>query len=57
MIKEGTVVEGHVPVENNATASRQRSLRDLAAYGMWKDREDMADSVDYVNSLRRNLRA
>jgi predicted DNA-binding antitoxin AbrB/MazE fold protein len=56
-IKEGTVVEVHVPVEKNAAPRGKRSLKDLAAYGMWKDREDMADSVDYVSSLRRNLRA
>ena len=25
------------------------------AFGMWKDREDMADSVEYIDRLRREL--
>ena len=52
-IKEGTVVEVHVPVE--APAKRPRSIGDSAFAGMWKDREDMADSVEYINRLRAEL--
>jgi predicted DNA-binding antitoxin AbrB/MazE fold protein len=52
-IKEGTVVEVHVPVE--APAKRPRSIGDSPFAGMWKDREDMADSVEYINRLRREL--
>jgi predicted DNA-binding antitoxin AbrB/MazE fold protein len=50
-IKEGTTVEVHVPAE--APTQRPRSVGDSAFAGMWKDREDMADSVEYVNVLRR----
>jgi predicted DNA-binding antitoxin AbrB/MazE fold protein len=52
-IKEGTVVEVHVPAE--APANRPRSIGDSPFAGMWKDREDMADSVEYIDHLRREL--
>jgi predicted DNA-binding antitoxin AbrB/MazE fold protein len=50
-IKEGTVVEVHVPAEQNP-AFRRRSIKDLPFYGMWKDRTDIGDGVEYVNRLR-----
>jgi predicted DNA-binding antitoxin AbrB/MazE fold protein len=52
-IQEGTVVEVNIPVEVSAT--RPRSIGDTPFAGMWKDREDMADSVEYINRLRREL--
>jgi predicted DNA-binding antitoxin AbrB/MazE fold protein len=52
-IKEGTLVEVLLPVE--APAERPRSIADSPLAGMWKDREDMADSVEYINRLRREL--
>jgi len=52
-IEEGTVVDVILPVE--ATAQRPPSLADSPFAGMWKDREDMADSVEYINRLRREL--
>jgi hypothetical protein len=52
-IKEGTVVDVHLPVE--APAKRPRSIGDLPFAGMWKDREDMPDSVEHINRLRREL--
>ena len=52
-IKEGTLVEVNVSVE--ATAQRPPSIGDTPFAGLWKDREDMADSVEYINRLRREL--
>jgi predicted DNA-binding antitoxin AbrB/MazE fold protein len=52
-IKEGTVVEVLLPAE--APGKRSPSIADSPFAGMWKDREDMADSVDYINRLRRQL--
>jgi len=52
-IKEGTVVEVLVPTE--ASAKRPPSIADSPFSGMWKDREDMADSVEYISRLRREL--
>ena len=55
-IKEGTVVEVNVPADLPHPGERPPSVRDFAFCGMWQDREDMADSVEYVNRLRENLR-
>lgn len=52
-IKEGTVVEVLLPAE--APAKGPRSIAESPFAGMWKDREDMADSVEYINRLRREL--
>jgi predicted DNA-binding antitoxin AbrB/MazE fold protein len=54
-VKEGTVVEVLVPAEREAVSQR-RSIKDLPFYGMWKDRDDIGDGVDYVNNLRDNPR-
>ena len=52
-IKEGTVVEVHVPEELPARSTR--SIGDSPFAGMWRDREDIADSDEYINRLRRDL--
>ena len=52
-IKEGTVVEVYLPIET--PAGRLRSIGDSPFAGMWKDREDMADSVEFINRLRGEL--
>ncbi len=54
-MKEGTVVEVLVPAEQEPEHKR-RSIKDLPFYGMWKDRTDIGDGVDYVNKLRDNPR-
>jgi predicted DNA-binding antitoxin AbrB/MazE fold protein len=55
-IVEGTVVEVHIPSSTNRVMSNARSVGDFEFYGMWKDRNDIGDSVEYVNNLRENLR-
>jgi predicted DNA-binding antitoxin AbrB/MazE fold protein len=52
-IEEGTVVEVRLPAES--PAKRPGSIADSPFAGMWKDREDISDSVEYVNQLRRKL--
>jgi hypothetical protein len=52
-IKEGTVVEVLLPPA--APPMRPPSIPDSPFAGMWKDREDMADSVEYIDRLRRQL--
>jgi predicted DNA-binding antitoxin AbrB/MazE fold protein len=54
-IKEGTVVQVHVPVEGEFGGKR-RSIKDLPFYGMWADRDDIIDGVSYVDALRNNPR-
>jgi predicted DNA-binding antitoxin AbrB/MazE fold protein len=55
-LAEGTVVEVRLPAFADRLKSKSPSVRDFAFYGMWKDRADIGDSVEYVNKLRRNLR-
>ena len=55
-IKEGTVVAVLIPTEQQPTGKR-RSIKDLPFYGMWKDRTDIGDGVEYVNKLRDNPRS
>jgi predicted DNA-binding antitoxin AbrB/MazE fold protein len=52
-IKEGTVVE--VLLLTEVPAKRLPSIADSPFAGMWKDRDDMADSVEYIDRLRREL--
>jgi predicted DNA-binding antitoxin AbrB/MazE fold protein len=54
-IKEGTMVEVHVPRDQESVGQRQ-SIKDLPFFGMWKDREDIPDGLEYVNRLRDNPR-
>jgi len=54
-IREGTIVEVRLPSSHHLGAGR-RSVREFAFAGMWKDRADMADSLEYVNRLRGDLR-
>jgi hypothetical protein len=55
-IIEGTIVEVRVPSEGGRPKSQAPSVGDFAFYGMWKDRTDIGDSVEYISNLRRNLR-
>lgn len=50
-IKEGTLVEVFAPV-GHQSAGKRRSITDFPFYGMWKDRTDIGDGVDYVSDLR-----
>ena len=50
-IEEGTIVDVHVPGEHRPAHNR-RSIKDLPFYGLWAGRDDIADGVSYVDSLR-----
>jgi hypothetical protein len=52
-IEEGTLVEVNVPVE--ASTRKPHSVGDTPFAGLWKDREDMADSVEFIDRLRHEL--
>ena len=52
-IKEGRVVDVLLPTE--VPAKRPHSIADSPFAGMWKDRDDMDDSVEYINRLRYEL--
>ena len=55
-VNEGTIVEVQIPSYAERLKTKSRSVRDFAFYGMWKDRTDIGDSVEYINNLRRTLR-
>jgi predicted DNA-binding antitoxin AbrB/MazE fold protein len=54
-IKEGTIVEVLIPTEQEP-ARKRPSIKDLPFYGIWKNRDDISEGVDYVNKLRDNPR-
>lgn len=53
-VAEGTLVEVRLPPEP-ARSTKTGSAGDSPLAGLWKDRNDMADSVEYINRLRRDL--
>jgi predicted DNA-binding antitoxin AbrB/MazE fold protein len=55
-IDEGTIVEVRVPSPADMLKSKSPPVRDFAFCGMWRDRSDIGDSVDYINHLRRDAR-
>jgi predicted DNA-binding antitoxin AbrB/MazE fold protein len=55
-IQEETVVEVRLPSFADRLKVKSPSVRDFAFYGIWKDRDDIGDSVEYVNNLRHDLR-
>jgi predicted DNA-binding antitoxin AbrB/MazE fold protein len=57
-IEEGTEVTVDVhPIEGGKESRGPRkSVRELGAYGLWKDRTDFKDGVDYVNKIRKHRR-
>jgi hypothetical protein len=55
-LDEGTLAEVHVLSIADRLRGKPRSVKDFAFFGMWKDRTDIADSVEYVNKLRSDLR-
>ena len=55
-VNEGTIVEVHVPSYAGRLKGKSRPVWDSAFFGMWKDRTDIGDSVEYISNLRRDLR-
>jgi predicted DNA-binding antitoxin AbrB/MazE fold protein len=55
-ISEGTIVEVRVPSYAGRLKGKSRPVREFAFFGMWKDRTDIGDSVEYISDLRRDLR-
>jgi predicted DNA-binding antitoxin AbrB/MazE fold protein len=55
-INEGTIVEVHVPSYADRLRAKSPSVQDFAFYGMWKDRTDIGDSVEYISKLRHDIR-
>ena len=48
----GATVTVRIEEEAQAAAPAEEFVTDDPLFGMWRDREDMADVADYVRSLR-----
>lgn len=54
-VQEGTEAEVYLRPEKESggqPSEKRPRLEDLEAYGIWKDRTDFTDGVDYVNRMQ-----
>ena len=51
-LKEGTEVEVYPKAEHAGNGKKPKSVRDLAVYGMWQDRDDIGTGAEYVRRIR-----
>ena len=52
-LEDGTIVEVYVPISK----AKKRPIRDYAFVGMWKDRKDFRDGLEYEDRLRDHPRS
>ena len=52
MVKEGIEADVYLR-EKRGGGKPKKSVRDYDVYGMWKDRTDIGDGIEYVNRIRR----
>ena len=59
-VKEGTEVDVYPRREHAGKPDKSKrpwkSVKEISAYGIWKDRDDIGDGVDYVNRIRKYRR-
>jgi predicted DNA-binding antitoxin AbrB/MazE fold protein len=59
-VKEGTEVDVYPRNERlgkrDKSKKPRKSVMESPAYGIWKDRDDIGDGVDYVNRIRKYRR-
>ena len=54
-VNEGTIVEVQVPSYADRLRAKSRPVGDCAFFGIWKDRTDIGDTVEYIRGLRRGF--
>src|SRR5436309_12881297 len=52
-LKEGTEADVYPRTGEGNGEKPRRSVKDFKAYGMWKDRTDFKDGLDYENHMRK----
>jgi predicted DNA-binding antitoxin AbrB/MazE fold protein len=52
-IKEGTEVDVYPRSDEKANGAKPKSVKELGAYGMWKNRDDIGSGIEYVNRVRK----
>ena len=55
-LREGTLVAIDVPSEVETKKPSAVAALDSDFFGLWKDRSDIEDSVDYVHQVRTRAR-
>ena len=57
-VKDGTEVDVYPRGEQPGEKPKRpwKSVKDSSAYGIWKDRDDIGDGVEYVNRIRKYRR-
>ena len=55
-VNEGTIVEVQIPSYADRLKGKSRPVGDSAFFGLWQDRADIGDSIEYISNLRRDLR-
>jgi len=55
-VKEGTEVDVYIRNGRKTGRKTRPLLTELEAFGLWKDRTDFKDGLDYVNRIRRYRR-
>ncbi len=51
-IESGTIVQVYIPSTDKSSKTGSKSDIHGGFFGLWKDRSDIEDSVEYVNKLR-----
>ena len=52
IVKEGAEAEVYIREKGKPGRSR-KSVKDYAVYGMWRNRTDIVDGIEYANRIRR----
>ena len=52
IVKEGVEADVYL-IEKGNSEKASKSVQDYAVYGMWKDRTDIGDGIEFVNRIRR----
>jgi len=55
-VKEGTEVDVYVSNDRKNGRKPRPQLLEFEAFGLWKNRTDFKDGLDYVNRIRRYRR-
>ena len=55
-VKEGTEVDVYVSNDRKNGRKPRPHLMEFEAFGLWKNRTDFKDGLDYVNRIRRYRR-
>jgi predicted transcriptional regulator len=47
-------IDNNMQIKDGTTGKRKKELRDYEFFGMWRDRDDMKDSAEWVRKQRES---